>query len=84
MFAFSFRKILQAISFVLWTTVVLIGIFFALYLMLLVWNKYESTPTITTIETDVYPIWNIPFPGVTICNINTVYQPNTNNLTAIL
>ena len=30
-------------------------------------EKYINDPTSTTLETTDYPIWNIDFPGVTIC-----------------
>lgn len=49
--------------------------------MQLAWNRFEVTPTITTIETNNYPIWNIKFPGVTICNNNKVYRPAADIIT---
>ncbi|XP_050073010.1 pickpocket protein 11-like [Anopheles maculipalpis] len=39
---------------------------------LIAWMRFRTTPTITTIETMTYPIWNIPFPAVTVCNINKI------------
>ncbi|KXJ77947.1 hypothetical protein RP20_CCG006004 [Aedes albopictus] len=41
-------------------------------MMELSWIRFKNTPTITTIETTTYPIWNVPFPAVTVCNINKV------------
>lgn len=46
--------------------------------------RYDSTPFITTIETTSYPIWNVPFPAVTVCNINKVYRPASENIRAKL
>lgn len=37
-----------------------LGVSFAVVLILLVWDRFQSTPTITTIETNNYPIWNVP------------------------
>lgn len=57
------------------------GAVFAIVLMGLVWDRFQTTPTITTVETNNYPIWNVPFPAITICNINKVYAPATKNIT---
>lgn len=57
------------------------GAVFAIVLMRLVWDRFQTTPTITTVETNNFPIWNVPFPAVTICNINKVYAPATRNIT---
>lgn len=62
----------------------MLGAVFAMVLMTLVWTRFQSTPTITTVETNNYPIWNIPFPGVTICNNNKVYAPAAVKLAAKL
>lgn len=67
-----------------WALACLLGTGFALTLMYLVWHRYDTTPTITTVETTNYPIWNVPFPAVTICNVNKVYRPAAENITAIL
>ncbi|XP_055530563.1 sodium channel protein Nach-like [Wyeomyia smithii] len=50
-------------------------------MMQLAWIRFKNTPTITTIETTSYPIWNIPFPAVTICNINKIDKSRVKNLT---
>lgn len=73
-----FRKLL---SLTIWTSACIMGAVFAVVLMNLVWKRFQTTPTITTVETNNYPIWNVPFPGVTICNINKVYAPATKNIT---
>lgn len=73
-----FRKLL---SLTIWTSACIMGAVFAIVLMNLVWKRFQTTPTITTVETNNYPIWNVPFPGVTICNINKVYAPATKNIT---
>lgn len=57
------------------------GAVFAIVLINLVWKRFQTTPTITTVETNNYPIWNVNFPAVTICNINKVYAPATKNIT---
>ncbi|XP_049863648.1 sodium channel protein Nach-like [Schistocerca gregaria] len=42
----------------------------------LVWSQYITSPTITTVESTHYPIWNVPYPAVTVCNINKVHLTN--------
>jgi amiloride-sensitive sodium channel len=44
-------------------------------MMKIVWLRFNESPTVTNVETTTYPIWNIPFPAVTLCNNNKVYQP---------
>lgn len=44
-------------------------------LIQLVWSRYQTSPTITTVETNNFPIWNVQFPAITLCNINKVYAP---------
>uniref|UniRef100_A0A182N7Q2 Uncharacterized protein n=1 Tax=Anopheles dirus TaxID=7168 RepID=A0A182N7Q2_9DIPT len=56
----------------LWLLVCLISIGFTMIMGMIAWMRFRTTPTITTIETMTYPIWNIPFPAVTVCNINKV------------
>lgn len=68
------------LSAVTWGGAFIIGAAFALIMIILIWQRFQSTPTITTVETYYHPIWNVPFPAVTICNINKVYRPATKNI----
>ncbi|KFB51116.1 AGAP006704-PA-like protein [Anopheles sinensis] len=56
----------------MWLMVCLVSIGFTMVMGAIAWTRFRTTPTITTIETMTYPIWNIHFPGVTVCNINKV------------
>lgn len=78
---FRQQKLTNIISLSIWISACLLGIFFAITLMGLAWNRFQTTPTITTVETNNYPIWNIKFPAITICNNNKVYAPATTNVT---
>jgi amiloride-sensitive sodium channel len=53
-------------------------------MMKIVWQRFHESPTVTTVETTTYPIWNIPFPAVTLCDNNKVYQPAAMKLAANL
>lgn len=68
------------LSSITWGGAFIIGAAFTLTMITLVWQRFQATPTITTIDTYYYPIWNVPFPAVTICNINQVYRPATKNI----
>ncbi|XP_021941869.1 sodium channel protein Nach-like isoform X2 [Zootermopsis nevadensis] len=57
----------------LWTLMCAMGLVGAVVLINKVWTQYSTSPTITSIESTHYPIWNIPFPAVTICQVNKVH-----------
>lgn len=57
---FRSKRVSKLVSTLLWLTACGLGLFFAIVLILLVWDRFQSTPTITTIETNNYPIWNVP------------------------
>ncbi|XP_046649312.1 pickpocket protein 28-like [Daphnia pulicaria] len=57
---------------VIWSLVFLSGICFSGYFCLQMWQKWEQSPLLTSVETHLYPLKNIPFPAVTICNVNKV------------
>lgn len=75
------KRINKLLSLIIWSSACVMGAVFAIVLMGLVWDRFQTTPTITTVETNNYPIWNVPFPAITICNINKVYAPATKNIT---
>ncbi|XP_069675732.1 sodium channel protein Nach-like [Periplaneta americana] len=49
------------------------GMAAAILLINKVWTQYSTSPTITSVESTHYPIWNIPFPAVTVCQVNKVH-----------
>ncbi|XP_039306787.1 pickpocket protein 28 [Solenopsis invicta] len=59
---------------VFWLVVCLLSIMFCVLLMMRLWANYSKNPIITSIYPS-NPIWDIPFPAVTICNNNKVYRP---------
>lgn len=44
----------------------------AMVLLWFSWNWSNLTPVVTVIESTHYATWNIPFPAVTICNLNKI------------
>lgn len=75
---------MSLLSLLIWVTACILGIVFAVILIMLVYERFQSTPTITTVETNNFPIWNVQFPAVTICNNNKVFKPATASITTKL
>lgn len=44
------------------------------------WKKLEETPTLLVADNYYYPMHNIPFPSITLCNVNKVYAPATGDI----
>lgn len=65
----------------MWFLSTLAGVVFAVIMMRLVYIRFVNNPTITTIDTTNHPIWEVPFPSVTLCNINKVHAPSASNIT---
>ncbi|RZB39142.1 sodium channel protein Nach-like [Asbolus verrucosus] len=57
---------------IFWILVVLVGLSGAGYMTMLFWGRYRSNPTRTSILTAYAPNTAVPFPAVTICNINRI------------
>lgn len=61
-------------------TLLVLGI----YLSLLQWKSYQENMVERYLDTVSHPIWNLPFPSVTICSYNLVYKKNTKDITKLL
>ncbi|XP_052859746.1 sodium channel protein Nach-like [Anopheles cruzii] len=44
------------------------------------WEQFRTNPTLTTIETTTFPVSMIPFPSVTLCNINKIHSAKAKEL----
>ena len=42
-------------------------------------KKWRTTPVIVSFDSDPQPIWNIPFPALTLCNNNKVKKSKVTN-----
>nr|CAH7737279.1 unnamed protein product [Callosobruchus chinensis] len=65
---------------IFWFFVVLSGLCGAGYMTVLFWERYTSNPTRTTILTSYARVNSMPFPAVTICNINRILLMNMEKL----
>lgn len=76
MIKFVNRKILIAkwIDVLIWGGSFISGIILFVILLQLIWQRSKKTPTITTIDTYYHPVWDVPFPALTLCNYNAVHR----------
>lgn len=54
----------------LWIVLTGLALITAIVLLWISWNWTAETPTTTVIESTNYPTYNLPFPAVTVCNMN--------------
>jgi hypothetical protein len=69
-------RIFWLISFLVSTAVVA-------YLILRVWNKWNTSPVLVSFANVPTPVWNLPFPAITICP-QVKIKDTLFNLSAIL
>ncbi|KAF2903802.1 hypothetical protein ILUMI_02379 [Ignelater luminosus] len=50
-----------------WLTLLSTSLYFCISLIMKVHHKWKNSPVIVTFATEQTPIWDIPFPSVTIC-----------------
>ncbi|XP_050440596.1 sodium channel protein Nach-like isoform X2 [Adelges cooleyi] len=65
---------------VFWAMVTVFSLGVAGLLAYLLLYRFQRSPTITTVETYSYPTWKIPFPAVTLCNMNRVRKSVVNEM----
>nr|CAD7570917.1 unnamed protein product [Timema californicum] len=64
----------------LWGSVVLSALVIAVTIILNSWEMFNNRHTMTSIETANYPLWNVPFPAITICALNKVQRSKTRRI----
>lgn len=57
---------------IIWLFIVVAATIAAILLLFISMKWHLSTPTITLIESTHYPIYNVYFPAVTLCNLNKI------------
>lgn len=59
---------------IIWFTVYIIAIIGTLFMITDFTLTYKRSPTVTIPETRPFPIQNVDFPAVAICNVNRISQ----------
>lgn len=54
----------------MWLVLHFFMLFTAINIVLIAWSRFTDNPTITTLESQHYSIYNLPFPAIAICPIN--------------
>ncbi|XP_057656687.1 sodium channel protein Nach-like isoform X1 [Diorhabda carinulata] len=75
---FKYIRKVGATEKIFWTIVLISGLFSAIYMTFLFWERYITNPTRTTIKTMYAPTTTIQFPAVTICNVNGILKDKLN------
>lgn len=65
----------KCLSAFFWGGAFIIGIYLTIILVEKIWLRKVAKPVETLIHDYFYPISNVDFPAVTICNNNKVYAP---------
>jgi len=69
---------------VLWVIVVVLGLIGSGFMVINFWTRYVGTQTRTSVETNHYPTWRLPFPAVTLCNVNHIFRSKAEALVSKL
>lgn len=56
----------------LWVCVHLFAVSASMWIVWTTWTEFTDNPTVTTLESQNYPIKDIPFPAVGLCNANRI------------
>ena len=59
---------------VMWVIVIMLGLIGAGIMVSTLWANYVDNPTRTSVETNYYPTWRLPFPALTLCNVNYIFR----------
>lgn len=69
---------------IFWLLVCLFSIAFSGYIIYLETIEFNTNVTSSSLVTTTYPVWERPFPALTVCNYNTVYKGNLQHFYDIL
>jgi hypothetical protein len=68
----------------MWVIVILLGLIGAGIMVCTLWEDYADNLTRTSIETNYYPTWRLPFPALTLCNVNHIFRSKAEALVSKL
>lgn len=55
-----------------WFLVIAATVCFAVCISMHSWALYTENPTVTSLQSQRYPVWMVPFPTVSVCSINRI------------
>lgn len=63
----------------MWMVVNLTMIVVSIYIVVFAWNRFTENPTITTLESQHYSIYDLNFPAVGVCSNNKISRAYAEN-----
>ncbi len=64
---------------IFWLVAFIASVIAAIILILGMWTEYRNMPTITVFNPTVTNLDEVPFPGLTICNVNSLRKSSFDN-----
>lgn len=80
----SYILLAKSFSLLIWGGSIAVGLLLAIVMTNLVWQRSQSTPTLTTVNDYYYPIYNVKFSAITLCNNNVAYRPAVEQITKLM
>lgn len=68
----------------LWMSICSMGLAFCCFLIYIQLSRFTTEVTSTSYSSGAFPIWERPFPAVTICNNHLVFLNRTNKISQLL
>lgn len=54
----------------IWAILISIGFAGVVYVAYLIQQRFRHSPLVTVVESTIYPVYEIAYPAITICNYN--------------
>ncbi|XP_019767124.2 sodium channel protein Nach [Dendroctonus ponderosae] len=79
-FKYMVDSSISVVERVFWIIIVLCSLAASIYITILFWARYAANPTRTIIQANFAQISTVPFPAVTICNVNKMLNRKLDSL----
>ncbi|XP_055551572.1 pickpocket protein 28 [Wyeomyia smithii] len=56
----------------MWFLILVLATTALIVVLITAWNSFTASPLVTTLHDTLYPIRNVPFPGISLCNNNRI------------
>lgn len=57
----------------MWFCCVSVGAIATIIIIVSLWGKFQTNPTITGLDTDFHS-WDVPFPAITLCDVDEAHN----------
>lgn len=78
-FFLSKTLIAKIVNEIIWGGTIVFGAVLLIVMISLTWGRIKNTAILTTtVDTYYHPNWKVPFPALTLCNINQIHRKQLN------